>query len=343
MTEQFAFEPDVSRGQWIADRLDGSAGSEALSGAIPIGYEALVRVLHPFSRDRLVGDTYGEWIDRQATSPAAEPPESVLERDITWREVAHAHGTEFSPASLSHQLLGLGYGEHRDVESGDGWRYHSPEEGSLIAPVLGRVAAVLADHTSTPSSGVAAVWEGWGGLTSSAGVGFFFMMEPVEGLPKILQAPIHTLQRKRLEFLERKRRFGTGAALAALMNPRGRQPDGSGILSKEAAAGPRLELPARSYVCFQAGISDFVEAAESGQGTSVPWATRAPWVDPAIGWWVQSPNLIWPDGHEWVLLTEIDFDSTLVACSRECADALLAADGIDAVEITRDTPLWQMP
>lgn len=343
MSEKFAFEPEVSRGQWIAERLDGSAGSEALSGAIPLGFEALVRVLHPFSRDRLVGDTYGDWVTRHSTGVAAEAPESVEEKGVTWQEVADAHGAEFSSTALSHELLGLAYGEHRDVESADGWRYHSPEEGSLDSAVLARVSSVLATHTSTPDHGVAAVWEGWAGLTSSSGIGFFFAFAPIDNVPRVLQRPIHALQRKRLEYRERKRRFGAAVALRALVNPRGHQPAGSGVLPREAATGPRLELPARSYICFRAGVSDFAGGSEAASsGGQANWARRAPWIDAAESWWVQSPNLIWPDGREWMLLTEIDFDSTLIACTRACADALLTADGIEAVEITRDTPLWQV-
>lgn len=321
---------------WIADRLDGSEGSPALSGAIPSGFDALVRVLHPYSRDRLVGMTWAEFIEQVEADPArpVDEPERIDESGITWEVAAAAHNSELAPGSLSHDVLGLEYGDSRNVESADGWRYHSPEEGSLTAPVLARVADVLAAHTSTPERGVAAVWEGWGGLTSAAGVGFFFAIEPPEHLPRVLQAPVMALRRKRLDFQERKRRFGTRSALRSLFGIRGSKPDGTGVLPKQVATGPRLELPARAYFCFEAGIADFAEA----DGTA--WQARAPWIDDPSSWWIQSPNLIWPDGHEWLLLTEIDFDSTLIACSRECADALLAADGVEAVEITRDTQLW---
>lgn len=334
MSATFAFEPEVTRGQWIADRLDQA---EALGGAIPSGFEALVRVLHPFGRDRPTSGTWSEWIAKQQRDPTAAVPATHDETGISWRTVAAAHHTELTPASLSHELLGLGYGEHRDTESEDGWRYRSPEEGSLDAEVLGRVAAVLAAHTQTPSAGVAAVWEGWGGLVSAQGVGFFFAVEggPAR-LPAFLDGPYRRLRGKQLEFAERKRRFGTGAALRSLVSSRWNQPAGSGVLSKEAAAGPRLELPARNYICFDAGIDAF--AANGGRA----WIDHAPWIDDPTSWWIQSPNVIWPDDHEWFLLTEIDFDSTLIACTRECAEALLAAEGIDAVEITRDTPLWSV-
>ena len=70
------------------------------------------------------------------------------------------------------------------------------------------------------------------------------------------------------------------------------------------------------------------------------WPLRAPWMEAEQGFGTRLPNLLWPEGREWVLVSEIDFDSTLVACSRACADALLASPDLEAVEITRDTPLW---
>jgi hypothetical protein len=39
-----------------------------------------------------------------------------------------------------------------------------------------------------------------------------------------------------------------------------------------------------------------------------------------------TPSLGWPDDHAWCVATEIDFDSTLVGCSKECASALLTDD-----------------
>ena len=361
MNREFPWEPDVSRGEWIADRLGdlelgdpepgGSEPSEpdALSGAIPQGFDALVRVLHPFSRDKLVTGTWAELIEQQESDPYTPTPERIDETGVTWKTVADVHAPAGSkaalkPDALSHTLLGLSYGEHRDTESPDGWRYHSPEEGNLVAPVLARVAAILAEHTTTPDRGVAAVWEGWGGLTSGQSMGFLFMVETPEWLPRWVQRPARRFQQQRLEFLERRRRFGTVSALRALFGSiplvralPGAQlaSAGSGILPREVVTGPKLELPARSYFCFEAGIRDF-------DGTNgVLWPLRAPWVEDPASWWVQSPNLIWPDGHEWMLLSEIDFDSTLIACSRACADALLAAADIEAIEITRDTQLWQ--
>ena len=303
MSEPFAWVGDVSRGEWIAERLDRRPWPERttqLGWLVPSGFDALVRVLHPFSRDRLVDGDYAEFIERMQAGLVREAPETVREGGVPWRLVARVHGAELRPDSRSHDLLGLAYGDHYDTESADGWRYHSPEEGSPGLPALAALAAVLAEHTSTPHRGIAAIWEGYGGLVSSMGTASFGWDE--NGVPYS--------------------KSGTDPT------------PGSGVLPVAAAAGPRLELPDRSYVCFEAGIRDFAEGGGSA------WLERAPWVESPSGPWIHTPNLIWPEGREWVLVSEIDFDSTLVACSRACADALLAADTVEAFEITRDTPLW---
>ena len=46
-----------------------------------------------------------------------------------------------------------------------------------------------------------------------------------------------------------------------------------------------------------------------------------------------TPNLAWPRDRAWVVATEIDFDSTLVACPAACAEALLANPALEAVRV----------
>ncbi|QBE49084.1 hypothetical protein [Leucobacter triazinivorans] len=357
MSGRFPFVSEVSRGAWLAERLEGDNSSQtdprtghpydALAATVPSGFPVIVRVLHPFSRDRPAQRTFTEYVAEGGEDPFEPAPEIVEERDVSWRAVADAHGTrrealadpgdaaaevlagELRPNVRAHELLGLEYGAHRDVESADGWRYSAPAEGRLEPSVLARVAEVLAGFTRTPDRGVAAVWEGYGGLVTSQGVGWFFAFEdPAGNWPRWILRPLRHVQSRIAEFRARRGRFGTAAAVRHLVRPRGPQPPGSGILPREAAAGPRLELPDRGYVCFDAGIREF---------TTPAWMSHAPWVDEPGSSWVQTPNLIWPEGREWVLVSEIDFDSTLIACSAACAGSLLGAAGVEAVRITRDT------
>ncbi|MDZ4234156.1 MAG: hypothetical protein U1C73_10450, partial [Dietzia sp.] len=45
-------------------------------------------------------------------------------------------------------------------------------------------------------------------------------------------------------------------------------------------------------------------------------------------------DALWPDGREWLLVTDIDWAYSVIGCDRATADALLAADGVEAVELT---------
>ena len=106
---------------------------------------------------------------------------------------------------------------------------------------------------------------------------------------------------------------------------------GSGLLSHKIATGPPFELHAstgRSYVLFEAGANDFADTA---------WPDRAPWVD--NGMWAQSPSILWPDDHAWVLATEIDFDSTLVAGTRALVRELVQTPGLEVLPIPTDANL----
>jgi hypothetical protein len=84
-------------------------------------------------------------------------------------------------------------------------------------------------------------------------------------------------------------------------------------------AAPQISLPAREYFLYRAPI-DVVPRFEFLPGD------------------LQTPNMWWPEDRAWFVGTEIDLDSTLVACSRECATALLASD-LEVLEVTADSRL----
>jgi hypothetical protein len=76
----------------------------------------------------------------------------------------------------------------------------------------------------------------------------------------------------------------------------------------------RLDLPHRSYVVLRGALESFA---------------KNPGMLGAI-----TPNLIWPADRSWFVATEIDFDSTLVAGSREMTTAILASDKFEAWEVS---------
>ncbi|GEL20722.1 hypothetical protein [Pseudonocardia asaccharolytica] len=89
---------------------------------------------------------------------------------------------------------------------------------------------------------------------------------------------------------------------------------------REIMDGPRLRHPHRDYILFSGPLS----AAGS---LHVP------------GPWEQTPNIIWPEDQSWCVASEIDFDSTVAAGSRELVDALLAAPGLEVWEVGPDDSL----
>lgn len=305
----FPWTGDVDRGAWLRERL--ASGSSALESGraepvlaeyVPSGYAAIVRILHPFTRDRVRG--------------------MLVERGVRWEMAARAFGylDEIAPDTRAPDVVGRDRRELPDNQSLDGWRYSLPEEGSLDSDVLALAAAVLAAHTSTPDDGIAAVWAGYGGLMSSSSSSVLTSGGPGDSAePGSWGGPITSVDDVDLEALTHELLFQPQAE------------PGTGILSREAATGPQLVLPGREYVCFEAGISAFTQES---------WPARAPWIEDPKTSLPQSPNLIWPEGREWFLISEIDFDSTLVACSLTCAEALEAHPGIEAIRITRDTSVF---
>ena len=357
--DDFPWTGDAARWEWLVARHAGGHGERvdpatevplpALSHTVPSGYDAIVRILHPFARSRPAAGTWDEYREALETPDYEAWPESVSEDVVRWRDVAAAHGRTLEPGSLSHELLGVPFGEEPEGESVDGWEYSTPMQGSPDEQEFVAIARILAAHTATPNRGVVAVWEGYGGLVSAQGVGFFSAVQGAEEArgPRWFRAIVARSRQRRASFAVFREHFGTGPAIRDLLQgmlrwdrghttfePFGgalQQRAGSGILTREAATGPRLELPDRAYVCFEAGARDLADPA---------WPLRAPWMEAEQGFGTRLPNLLWPEGREWTLVSEIDFDSTLIACSRACADALLASPDFEAVEITRDTPLW---
>src|SRR4051812_491837 len=151
---------DVERGAWLRERLDPSWRDMHI--VVPHGFEAYARIFHPVPRERPAGTRtwHGH---RRIGVPAME------QEHVTWATVAEAFGTGMDPLVQYGRLVWGRDDEHGEVLDDSGWRYGEPEQGNLDAGVLAAAAAHLARHTGTPDTGVAAVWEGWGGLTSAAG------------------------------------------------------------------------------------------------------------------------------------------------------------------------------
>src|SRR5690625_1858014 len=179
----------------------------------------------------------------------------------------------------------------------------------------------------------AAIWEGWGGLVSAAGAAYDLIeSDDLKATPSRRtlggSSIVHAL---RTRLAAGTRRGIAGVRLMFRGLPRKQPKPGTSVLSYEAAAGPRFDLHAdtgRRYILFEAGPDAFADPT---------WPSRAPWTSGVIG--AQSPSILWPDDHAWVLATEIDYDSTLVAGTSELIQELTQTPGLEALQIRSDADL----
>lgn len=316
---------DVSAGDWLRERLDtGERGHVTMHGVVPHGFAAYVRLFHTVTRDRPVGRPWPplpyerhakEWDALERTQPPIET------EDATWAETARAFGTTMHGLAQWNRIVGRqqfegGYAP----QDAAGWRYGDPDEGSLDPDTLAVTAQTLARHTTTPDDGVVAIWEGWAGLVGSTGYGpSRVLYATADGTPT---DPRHD------DFLAHASRD--------MFNDVFRKPTWQpGILSDEISRGPRLSLPDRDHVLFRAGVSELADA---------DWVLRAPWRDTASEAHgfppsAESPRLVWPADRAWVLVTEIDYDSTIVAGSPALIRAVCADDRLEALPIPEGADL----
>lgn len=278
---------EAERGAWLHALLDPTARD--MHCVVPHGYAAYARVFHPATRDRPAGTL--SWHRQDRSLPVVMDSEPA-----SWSTVAATFGKTMHPLAQFHRLVGPLSGPYGEILDADGWRYSEPQLGNLDVDVLAAAAAVLCRHTATPDAGVAAVWEGWGGLTSAAGYA-------------------------QLTFVAPDDETGPGEWTR-------KDSPGTGLLPASVVGGPRLELPGRGHFLFSSGPNGFTDPV---------WTLAAPWHhDPR---WPQSPSLLWPEDRSWVLVTEIDFDSTVVAGSPALIAELVGAPGVEALQISEGTCL----
>lgn len=312
---------DVAAGDWLRLRLD-DPWRGTMHDVVPRGFAAYARIFHPVSRERPAGRDWpplpfaahrAEWEEFHATSP------EIVDESITWAQTAAAMGTRMHALAQWRALIAPGVLAQNEDFARDtaGWRYLDPREGQLEPNALAAVASVLCAHTTTPDSGFAALWEGWGGVTG--GMGY--------GASRVLLAAAE----------EDPRHSGFLAHTARdVLNDVFRRPQWQpGILSDEISRGPRVDLPNRSHVLFRAAMSEF---ADPEWVLDAPWRDRAPeqhGFAPAA----ESPSLLWPEDHAWVLVSEVDFDSTIVAGSDELVRALCTDLRLEALPLREGSSL----
>ncbi|MFV0320015.1 MAG: hypothetical protein ACK5IN_06590 [Microbacterium sp.] len=314
---------DVTAGDWLRERLDDHLAA-SMHSVVPRGFAAYARIFHPADRDRPVGRPwpplpYGahhrEWDAFQGANP------EIAHERVSWADAAAGFGTTMHELAQWHHLVD----KHRQVQGEDGprdaagWRYGEPCVGGLPADLVAVIAAHLAAHTSTPDAGYAALWEGWGGL-----VGFFG------------ETPSRTFLTFSDDPDADRHNAMLGRSIPDRFNNVFRKPVWQpGILPDDVSRGPRLALPAREHILFRGGVAEFADP---------DWVLHVPWRDregeehgfpPSA----QSPSIVWPDDRVWVLVTEVDFDSTIAAGSPELVRALCTDPRLEARVIRADADL----
>ncbi|KLU09029.1 hypothetical protein [Kocuria sp. SM24M-10] len=335
MSERFAWVPDLERGQWLRP-MEAEPWGSVLS-VVPRGFQAYARLFHPVARDRPRATKSWQGLEEATYFAGVGDIEAALETQrASWAQAAASFGTTMHAQAQYARLVRVDYGAADGVIAADGWRYGDTSEGRLDNTSLAAAAAVLARHTSIPDAGIAAIWEGWGGLVSGSGAARYVLV-PTDARPgpDTTEDTGHVTAPSLRQRLAAALRVGiTGAQAALTARPRGAHRDptpGTGVLAPQIAAGPRFALhgdTGRHYVLFEAGADDFADPT---------WPARAPWVGEPV--WAPSPSILWPDDHAWVLATEIDFDSTLVAGTTALVRELVRTPGLEVLPLRTDADL----
>ncbi len=317
---------DVAAGDWLKARLDdGRAWGPTMHAVVPRGFAAYARIFHPATRDRPVGRPwpplpYARHAKEWAAFQAARP--EIDDERVSWAGTAAAFGTIMHPLAQWHRIVGPRSVEGEDgPRDAEGRRYADPELGGLDPDLLAVTAGILSAHTRTPDSGYLAVWQGWGGLVGGMGYGpsRVFLTSVAEAAD---DDPRHD------EFLAHAARDS--------FNDVFRKPTWQpGILPDAVSTGPLFSLPNREHVLFRGGASELAD---------VDWVLRAPWRDTELEAHgfppsAHSPSLVWPDDHAWVLVTEVDYDSTIVGGSPELIRAICADPRLEALPIDEGADL----
>lgn len=331
---------DVTAGDWIRERLD-DPWTATIHDVVPRGFEAYARVFHRATRSRPVDDAWPplpyEKHERQWDAFGRRRPEIDTEH-VRWADVAGAFGTTMHPlaqwAALV-RLLGDGHpGGWQQSQAGDGWQYDAPMEGELDADAVSVVAAHLMGATTTPEAGWIGLWGGYGGLlghhgpTPSRAFLTFASGDDVSLPAAPRDAAEGALHDRHTDMLRESLHDPLNDAFRRRMWQ-------EGILSREISEGPRLELPGREYVLFRGGV---VALADPEWFLHVPWRDRRA-EEHGFAPSAHSPNLAWPDDRAWVLVSEIDWDSTIVGGSRALVDAICADERLEAALIPADARL----
>ncbi len=309
---------DTSAGDWVRERLD-DPWNATMHAVVPHGFASYARILHPGTvralPDRPVPSQ--EEYERMSEEERLSLLDQYIDEPVTWAETASAFDTTLHPLAQWQRIVRTPTdGDWHLRLSPDGREFTAPFEGEIAPETLSIIASHLVAHTTTPDAGLAALWAGRGDL-----VGFLGHSPSRDFLP-FSDDPNHQAMLDR--------------SIHDPLNNSFRKPTWQeGILSREISEGPRFHLPGRDHVLFRGAISDF---------TRPDWVLHVPWRDlpgEAHGFAprAQTPSILWPDDRAWILVSEIDYDSTIVAGSGSLIAAICADERLEAFPIPENADL----
>lgn len=316
----------TSDGDWIRDAID-QPWTGTMHDVVPRGFAAYARVFHVPSVQWLPDGPMPTFDAFQAMGweESSALLAKIVDDPTTWAETAATFGTTLHPLAQWAALVRSTEPDPVQTTGPDGRWFNAPALSLLDPASLSALAGVLAAHTTTPDAGFAGLWEGRGGLVGHMGHGPSRAFAQVVGDVEDPQLARHN------------RMLGT--SFRDRFNEVFRRPTWQeGILSREISEGPRLHLPERAFVLFRGGVAGF---------TASDWELHVPWRDRiAEGYGAEpsalAPSLLWPGDRAWVMVSEVDFDSTVVGGSPELVAAICRTPGIEALPLPVDADLsWQ--
>ena len=127
------------------------------------------------------------------------------------------------------------------------------------------------------------------------------------------------------------------AALTPLLSAGTTTPDDVVAGFWEGGSGQKL-VSARTFTSGD-GLDYVLATTTLGELTELDWGFSL-----KLGWqrssmWNRSMQILWPEDHAWVLASQIDFDSTIVAGTRALVDAILTDGRFEAFDVGPDYDL----
>ncbi|WP_267421976.1 MULTISPECIES: hypothetical protein [unclassified Curtobacterium] len=218
-----------------------------------------------------------------------------------WADVAARTGSAVSPSVT--WAAASGRDDESDVPFPDGWRVSPPEEGWFDPVVLAALTEHLGRATSTPDDLVAGFWDGQSDLSGGSTMAFGWQSADTPSAEERVELREYMADRTA------EHRRAQDAITSALSVPRFGWPGRDLILAA-------TDLPT---------LADPTWLEHTRLGPVVPLQ--------------HTPQLFWPEDHAWVMASEIDWDSTIVAGPRSLVDAVLADERFEAFEVAEDSSL----